>query len=164
MEGRNRGNSRNGKRSKTVLTDAAGAVEIEVPRDREGTFAPVIARLAAAPVVGHRHGRAEPVQPRGKLDAEVASGARVSPGLPVVELGNFPDDGKPETAAAFIAVSCLIEPYESLEYSIAVSGPDALAIIVDEDSGHSTLDFQSHVDRGSCVAHGVVDEIRDAAS
>ena len=42
MEGRNRGNSRNGKRSKTVLTDAAGAVEIEVPRDREGTFAPVI--------------------------------------------------------------------------------------------------------------------------
>ena len=45
MEGLNRGNSRNGKRSKTVLTDAAGAVEIEVPRDREGTFAPVIARL-----------------------------------------------------------------------------------------------------------------------
>ena len=42
MEGRNRGNSRNGKRSKTVLTDAAGAVEIDVPRDREGTFAPVI--------------------------------------------------------------------------------------------------------------------------
>ena len=25
-----------------MLTDAAGAVEIEVPRDREGTFAPVI--------------------------------------------------------------------------------------------------------------------------
>ena len=42
MEGRNRGNSRNGKRSKTVLTDAVGAVEIEVPRAREGTFAPVI--------------------------------------------------------------------------------------------------------------------------
>ena len=42
MEGRNRGNSRNGKRSKTVLTDAAGAVEIEVPRDREGMFAPMI--------------------------------------------------------------------------------------------------------------------------
>ena len=40
MEGRNRGNSRNGKRSKTILTDAAGAVEIEVPRDGEGTFAP----------------------------------------------------------------------------------------------------------------------------
>ena len=64
MEGRNRGNSRNGKRSKTVLTDTAGAVEIEVPRDREGTFAPVIVRLAPAPAAGHRHGRAEAVQPR----------------------------------------------------------------------------------------------------
>ena len=40
--GRNRGNSRNGKRSKTVITDNAGPVEIEVPRDREGTFEPVI--------------------------------------------------------------------------------------------------------------------------
>ena len=29
-------------RPKTVLTDAAGEVEIEVPRDRDGTFAPVI--------------------------------------------------------------------------------------------------------------------------
>ena len=41
-EGRNRGNSRNGKRSKTVVTDNAGAVEIVVPRDRDGTFEPVI--------------------------------------------------------------------------------------------------------------------------
>jgi putative transposase len=41
-EGRNRGNSRNGKRTKTVLTDAAGEIEIEVPRDRDGTFEPVI--------------------------------------------------------------------------------------------------------------------------
>jgi transposase-like protein len=39
--GRNRGNSRNGKRAKTVLTDA-GEVEIEVPRDRDGSFEPVI--------------------------------------------------------------------------------------------------------------------------
>jgi len=42
VEGRNHGNSRNGTRAKTVLTDAAGQVEIEVPRDRVGTFAPVI--------------------------------------------------------------------------------------------------------------------------
>lgn len=42
--GRNRGNSRNGKRSKTVLTDAAGEVDIDVPRDRDGTFEPVIVR------------------------------------------------------------------------------------------------------------------------
>jgi transposase-like protein len=39
VEGRNNGNSRNGTRSKTVLTEA-GPVTIEVPRDREGTFDP----------------------------------------------------------------------------------------------------------------------------
>jgi transposase-like protein len=42
--GRNRGNSRNGTRAKTVLTEAAGQVEIEVPRDRDATFEPVIVR------------------------------------------------------------------------------------------------------------------------
>ena len=40
--GRGSGNSRNGTRSKTVLTDTAGDVEVEVPRDREGSFAPAI--------------------------------------------------------------------------------------------------------------------------
>jgi transposase-like protein len=35
------GNSRNGTRKKTVLTDI-GPVELEVPRDRAGTFEPVI--------------------------------------------------------------------------------------------------------------------------
>ena len=39
--GRNRGNSRNGKRAKTVLTDS-GEVAVEVPRDRNGSFDPVI--------------------------------------------------------------------------------------------------------------------------
>ena len=42
--GRNRGNSRNGKRSKTLLTDSSGHVEIEMPRDRDGTFEPVIVK------------------------------------------------------------------------------------------------------------------------
>ncbi|MFI7494446.1 IS256 family transposase [Kocuria sp. M4R2S49] len=42
--GRNRGNSRNGRRSKTVITDNAGPVEIEVPRDREASFEPVIVK------------------------------------------------------------------------------------------------------------------------
>ncbi|WP_033826223.1 IS256 family transposase [Kitasatospora sp. MBT63] len=37
------GNSRNGARSKTVLTEV-GPVEIEVPRDREGSFEPQIVR------------------------------------------------------------------------------------------------------------------------
>jgi putative transposase len=39
--GRNGGNSRNGTRPKTLVTEA-GSVEIEVPRDRESTFEPVI--------------------------------------------------------------------------------------------------------------------------
>ena len=33
------GNIRNGTRAKTVLTEHSGPVEIEVPRDRAGTFA-----------------------------------------------------------------------------------------------------------------------------
>jgi putative transposase len=37
-------NVRNGTRSKTVVSDAAGEVEIDVPRDREGTFEPRIVR------------------------------------------------------------------------------------------------------------------------
>src|SRR5215213_9783188 len=39
--GRNRGNSRNGKRAKVVLTDS-GEVDVQVPRDRDGSFEPVI--------------------------------------------------------------------------------------------------------------------------
>lgn len=35
-------NSRNGARIRTVLTETTGPVEIEVPRDRDGTFTPVI--------------------------------------------------------------------------------------------------------------------------
>jgi putative transposase len=37
-------NVRNGTRSKTVISDAAGEVRIEVPRDREGTFEPQIVK------------------------------------------------------------------------------------------------------------------------
>src|SRR4051794_17979210 len=43
-EGRGSANVRNGTRPKTVLTAATGPVEIEVPRDRDGTFEPVIVR------------------------------------------------------------------------------------------------------------------------
>jgi putative transposase len=43
VEGRNTGNSRNGTRAKTVLTEV-GEVELEVPRDREGSFEPKIVR------------------------------------------------------------------------------------------------------------------------
>jgi transposase-like protein len=41
--GRDGGNSRNGTRTKTVQTEI-GPVEIEVPRDRGGTFEPVVVR------------------------------------------------------------------------------------------------------------------------
>lgn len=43
VEGRNGGNSRNGNRSKTVLTDV-GPVDIDVPRDRDGSFEPKTVR------------------------------------------------------------------------------------------------------------------------
>jgi transposase-like protein len=38
------GNIRNGHRPKTVLTDPAGEVSVQVPRDRAATFEPVIVR------------------------------------------------------------------------------------------------------------------------
>ncbi len=41
-EGRNGGISRNGARAKAVLTDNAGPVQVDVPRDLEGSFEPVI--------------------------------------------------------------------------------------------------------------------------
>ena len=41
--GRNHGNSRNGVRSKTVLTEI-GPVEIEVPRDLDASFQPTIVK------------------------------------------------------------------------------------------------------------------------
>src|SRR3712207_2220306 len=41
--GRDGGNSRNGTRTKTVLTEI-GPVQIEVPRDRDASFSPVIVR------------------------------------------------------------------------------------------------------------------------
>ncbi|WP_245537922.1 IS256 family transposase [Tsukamurella paurometabola] len=42
IEGRGSGNSRNGARTKTVITETVGPIEIEVPRDREGSFDPKI--------------------------------------------------------------------------------------------------------------------------
>src|ERR1700722_9379094 len=42
--GASSGNIRNGTRSKSVLTESTGHVEIEVPRDRAGTFEPQIVK------------------------------------------------------------------------------------------------------------------------
>jgi hypothetical protein len=41
--GRTGGNSRNGRRSKTVVTEV-GPIDVEVPRDRDGSFEPQIVR------------------------------------------------------------------------------------------------------------------------
>lgn len=38
------GNQRNGKRAKTVMSESSGEVTVEVPRDRNGTFEPVIVK------------------------------------------------------------------------------------------------------------------------
>ena len=48
-EGFDGGNSRNGRTKKTVLTNT-GAVELDVPRDREGSFSP-----KAVPKGNERH-------------------------------------------------------------------------------------------------------------
>ncbi len=45
--GRGSGNSRNGTRLKTVLTDNVGRVQVEVPRDRDGSIDPVMLRAIA---------------------------------------------------------------------------------------------------------------------
>uniref|UniRef100_UPI0026B8A691 transposase n=1 Tax=Prauserella endophytica TaxID=1592324 RepID=UPI0026B8A691 len=42
--GRESINIRNGSRKKTVVSDAVGEVEIDVPRDRESTFEPTIVK------------------------------------------------------------------------------------------------------------------------
>jgi putative transposase len=42
--GQGSGNVRNGSRPKPVLTDSTGQVEIEVPRNRAGTFEPQIVK------------------------------------------------------------------------------------------------------------------------
>jgi transposase-like protein len=44
VAGKDSGNSRNGVRTKTVITDNAGPVQIDVPRDRNGTFEPQLVR------------------------------------------------------------------------------------------------------------------------
>ena len=62
--GRNLGNSRNGVRSKTVLTEI-GPVEIEVPRDVDASFTP------------HDREEAATAAERGGPDRVVAVGARV---------------------------------------------------------------------------------------
>jgi putative transposase len=53
--GRGSGNSRNGVTGKTVLTDI-GAVDLAVPRDRDGSFEPRIVRKGQTRLAGFNEG------------------------------------------------------------------------------------------------------------
>ena len=63
-EGRNHGNSRNGTRSKTVITEI-GPIELDVPRDRDGSFEPEDGAQEPAPAR------------RGRLDGDLLDSERV---------------------------------------------------------------------------------------
>src|SRR5690606_21930496 len=61
VAGRDGGNSRNGKSRKRVKTDTA-ELDLEVPRDRDGTFDPVIVEGSAAAAWLRRQGH-RPLRP-----------------------------------------------------------------------------------------------------
>src|SRR5437773_2725 len=70
-EGRDGGNSRNGYRGKTVLTDT-GPVEISVPRDRESSFEPKIVAKRQRRLTGADE-MVISLSARGLTHAEIAS-------------------------------------------------------------------------------------------
>ena len=55
-------NTRNGTTVKTVTTDGAGPVTIAAPRDRDGSFEPVLVKKTAAAAERCGRGRAVPVR------------------------------------------------------------------------------------------------------
>jgi transposase-like protein len=69
--GRDGGNSRNGTRTKTVLTEI-GPVEIDVPRDRDGTFDPVIVKKRQRRLAGV-NGIVLSLSARGLTTGEIAA-------------------------------------------------------------------------------------------
>ena len=74
---RDSGNVRNGTRTKTVLTHATGQVELQVPRDREGTFEPVTARKVIVKKRQRRLGEVDEIvlslYARGLTTGEIAA-------------------------------------------------------------------------------------------
>ncbi len=76
--GRNGGNSRNGSRSKTVLTEV-GPVEVAVPRDRDGSFEPATVRKrqrAARRVVENRRAFRKMVRWRTGCEGRISCAKR----------------------------------------------------------------------------------------
>ena len=70
--GRNGGNSRNGKRGKTVITDNAGPVQIEVPRDRNGSFEPQLVKKRQRRL-GDLDGRVLSLYAKGLTTGEISA-------------------------------------------------------------------------------------------
>ena len=62
---RNGGNSRNGARPKTVTADV-GPVQVDVPRDRDGSFEPKMVRTPAGRAWPGRAARASPATLRSR--------------------------------------------------------------------------------------------------
>jgi putative transposase len=102
--GRNSGNSRNGTRAKTVLTEI-GPVEIEVPRDTESTFDPQIVKKRQRRLTGVDE-IVLSLTARGLTTGEIAAhfqevyGAKISKDTVsrITEKGDRRDDGVAEPA------------------------------------------------------------------
>jgi hypothetical protein len=77
---RDSANVRNGTRPKTVLTEATGHVQLDVPRDRDGSFDPVIAEVAAAAAERGRRDRAVVVRARADHRGDLRAQRRRSTG------------------------------------------------------------------------------------
>ena len=80
-EGRDRGNSRNGKTSKRVKTGEA-ELEIEVPRDREGSFEPVLVPKGCRRLPGFDD-RVIALYARGMTTRDIESGLKEMYGVDV---------------------------------------------------------------------------------
>ena len=76
--GRNGGNSRNGTRTKTVVTEI-GPVDIEVPGDREGSFEPAIVRKRQRRLTGVDD-IVLPLTARGLTTGEIVAACRPAAG------------------------------------------------------------------------------------
>lgn len=90
-EGDHSGNSRNGTRAKTVLTEI-GPVEIGVPRDRSGTFEPQTIRK--------RQRRLEGPTPRNTSSSSASSGASATPRCGTSGRTPGPSSCRPSTTAS----------------------------------------------------------------
>jgi putative transposase len=103
--GRGSGNSRNGARAKTVLTEI-GPVEIEVPRDTESTFEPQIVKKRQRRLTGVDE-IVLSLTARGLMTGEISAhfqdvyGAKVSKDTVsrITEKGRRGDDGMVQQAA-----------------------------------------------------------------